>query len=90
MKINNVSFDDAEEPKDVTVTMTVDEAALIYAFVGHVSYQAVVDATNGNYKWADALFGVADGLGGGFFNRFWDDGAREVAPVLNPRVGKDT
>lgn len=86
MRLTNVSFDANEEPKEITFVFTVDEAALLYGFVGHVSPKAVTDAS-GDVRWGNALYDVGDGLSG-FFNRFWEGGAREVAPTLNPRVGE--
>jgi hypothetical protein len=86
MKLTNVSFDEKEEPKEVTFVMNVDEAALIYAFVGSIAPKAVTDAS-GDIRWGNALYDVADCLSGSFFNRFWESGAREVAPRLNPAVG---
>lgn len=88
MKVRAIELGDDEMPDSVTVTMTVDEAALLYAFVGRVAPKAVTDATN-DARWGNALYDVAECLTGSFFNRFWHDGASEVAPHLGARVGQD-
>lgn len=86
MKLVRVEFDADEEPETVVFSMTVDEAALVYAFVGRTSPKAVSDAS-GDVRWGNALYDVADCLSGSFFNRFWESGAAEVAPSINPQVG---
>lgn len=86
MKMLSVIFDDNEMPEEVLFYMTTQEAALLYAFVGHISPRSILDATNGDSRWSDALFEAAEGLGN-FFNLFWEGGPSDVAPRLNPRVG---
>ena len=86
MKVRAIQMDDNEMPMTVTLEATVDEAALLYAFVGHVSPKAVADA-GGDVRWGYALDDVAECLTGSFFNRFWNDGAKEVAPRLSPTLG---
>lgn len=82
MKVRTIELGADEMPESVTVTMTVDEAALMYAFVGRVAPKTVTDATN-DTRWGNALYDIAEALSGSFFNRFWDDGANDVAPRLN-------
>lgn len=90
MKLRQVTFNEQEDPETVEFVLTVDEAALLYAFVGRVSPKAVTDAA-GDVKWGNALYGIADCLSGAFFNRFWEGGASDVAPNINPSVGgRDT
>ena len=86
MRLVNVNFDEGENPKEVTFVMSVEEAALLYTFAGHVSLKAVTDAS-GDVRWGNALYDVADCLSGSFFNRFRDNGAAEVAPKISPHVG---
>lgn len=86
MKLRAVHMGDDEMPATLAVEMTVDEAALVYAFVGRIAPKAVTDAA-GDVRWGNALYDVASCLTGSFFNRFWDDGANEVSPRLSPTVG---
>lgn len=79
MKIRRFDLDDDERPATVTVEMTMDEAALIYAFVGHISPKRVTDAC-GDARWSNALLDVASALGGGVFNRWFDDGWNDFGP----------
>lgn len=86
MRVKQVTFDDDAMPESLVVEMSTDEAALIYAFVGYVSPKAVSAAAGGG-AWGLTLDEVASCLSGSFFNVFWDDGAREVAPRIQPSVG---
>lgn len=80
MKVRSIEFDDDEEPVALTVTMTVDEAALIYAYTGRTAPLWVTKAT-GDQKWGEANDEIAGCLSGSFFNRFWEAGAEEVLRV---------
>jgi hypothetical protein len=86
MKLRAVQMDDEDVPASITVEMTTDEAAVIYAFLGSIAPKAVTDAA-GDVRWGNALYDVADCLSASFFNRFWDEGAKAVAPRLTPSVG---
>lgn len=77
MKITRVDFDEEEEPVSLTVKMSLDEAALIYAYTGRTSPLAVSTA-GGSAKWGEANSDIASCLSGAFFNRFFEDGANEV------------
>ena len=88
MKVRSIDMGNDEMPESATVTMTLDEAALLYAFVGRVAPKAVTDAA-GDVRWGNALYDVAECLTGSFFNRFWDDGAEAVAPSIGARVDGD-
>lgn len=79
MKIRRFDLDDDEELATITVEMTVDEAALIYAFVGNTSPKQVTEVS-GWSKWAEVLNEVANGLSGGIFNRWYEAGWSEVGP----------
>lgn len=86
MKLRAVQMNDEDAPASITVELTTDEAALLYAFVGRIAPKAVTDVS-GDVRWGNALYDVADCLTGSFFNRFWDEGAEAVAPRLSPSVG---
>lgn len=79
MKVLRIDLDDDEDPSTVDVRMTVDEAAAIYAFLGHVAPVDVSKAAGWD-RWSDAVDSAATGLSSGFFNRFWDDGVNDVLP----------
>lgn len=81
MKLRQITLDDDEMPETITVELTVDEAALLYALTGHIAPKSVTEA-GGDIRWGNALYDVADCLSGSFFNRYWDEGARAVAPNL--------
>jgi hypothetical protein len=87
MKLKQVTFNEDEEPAAATFEMSVEEAAIIYAFFGGVAPKAVSDAS-GHVEWGNALYDVADCLSGAFFNRFWDNGAAEVAPKFHVEVSR--
>jgi hypothetical protein len=86
VKLKQVTFNEEEDPETVEFVLTVEEAALLYAFVGRVSPNNVTDAA-GDKRWGDALAEIAGCLSGSFFNRFWEGGAADVAPNLSPSVG---
>ncbi len=78
MKLKAVQFDDDENPKMFTFDMTLDEAALLYRFVG--STQTKLVASHGQ-RWVEALNGlcaVSTAL-----NNFYDDGVDDVAPRMD-------
>jgi len=77
VKLNRVDFNDDEEPVTLTVTMTVDEAALLYAYTGRTAPLYVTKAA-GSERWGEANDDIASCLSGAFFNRFFDGGANDV------------
>lgn len=85
MKIVRVDFDDEDMPAAVTVTMSVDEAALVYAHCGGVA-PLFVSQVAGDEKWGTANDEVAQCLSGAFFNRFYDNGVHEVLTPFSPEA----
>lgn len=83
MKVRSVTFDENERPATFTVEMTVDEAALLYAFVGQVPTKDVTDLA-GEHRWLAALEGACDL--DTLFNMFWEDGWRDVGPSWRVRL----
>jgi hypothetical protein len=77
VKVKAVEFDGEEEPESLTVTMSVDEAALIYAYTGRTASLWVTKAT-GREKWGEVNDDIAGCLAGTFFNRFYENGANDV------------
>lgn len=84
MKIRSIALDDNEEPSTVTVEMTTREAALIQGILSHCSQADVSTVLGGDTTWWVEQHAIYDALSGGFFNRFWDDGVRDVLRV--PRL----
>ena len=84
MKLRAVEMDDEEMPASLTVEMTVDEAALLYALTGKVAPKVVAEAIG--LDFGNALYDVASCLSGSFFNRWWDNGARDVVNLDRLRV----
>lgn len=80
MKLRSVDLNDDEDPAAITVTMSVDEAALIYSYTGRTAPLYVSLATHDD-KWGVANDEIADCLAGSFFNRFYENGADEVLKV---------
>lgn len=85
MKILNIGFDDSQRPATVAFEMTVDEAALISALTGSVAPRTVTTAL-GDVRWGNACFDIPEELSDLFFNRFWDDGVRDVIPMDRLKV----
>lgn len=78
MKAKNIKLDDDEMPETITVEMTVDEAAVVYALVGFIAPRTTSMALGGT-RWGEAMNDVATCLSGSFFNRFWESAA-DVVP----------
>ena len=85
-RLNATTFDQDERLETVTLTLTVDEVAVLYRFVGSVAPKAVSDAT-GDVRWGNALYDVADCLSGAVLNRFFEGGADDVLARFLVKVG---
>lgn len=78
MRLVRVDFDAKEAPSVFTVSLTLDELALLYRLTGHIAPKRITDLS-GDVRWGDALYELADGAGG-FLNRFFDAGPDDVIP----------
>lgn len=78
MKMRAAAFDDDQEPERFTVEVSLDELALLYRFVGHISPARITELA-GDVRWGNALYDVADGIST-IFNTFFDDGVNDVIP----------
>ena len=90
MKLIRVEFDPEEAPSEFTVSMSLDELALLYRLSGHISPKRISDLS-GDVRWGNALYDLADGAGG-FINRFFDGGPDDVVPhfeVYTPRLDQE-
>ncbi len=76
MKLNNIEFDDDEGIKNVTVTMTLQEAL----WIGKLA---------GKQKGASPHNTIYECLSGAVFDRFWEGGVDEALrefPVEIPSI----
>jgi hypothetical protein len=80
VKVKGVQFDDEEHPSEFTVSMTLDELALLYRLAGHLPPRAVIDAFGGQ-RWADALNALSDA--GSILNMYYEDGPNDVIRRAN-------
>lgn len=83
MRIDRIDFDDEEQPASITVKMSVQEAAVLYRFTGHVAPLFVTQAAGGDQQWGEASDRIAACLSSSFFNRFWENGINDVAPEFD-------
>lgn len=67
MRVTAITFDKAEHPQEVTLTMSVREAALL---VRHCANQPLNSAGE-DYEGTNALY---DALTGMVFNAYYDNG----------------
>ena len=77
MKITQINLDDEGVPSDVTVKLSLDQAALIARVFGSYcgnSYKSTGDMS----RWSVAGSDLYSGLVSDLFNRFWDDGVNDV------------
>ena len=82
MRLVKVEFDAEESPKEFTVSMSLDELALLYRLSGHIAPKRITDLS-GDVRWGNALYDLADGAGG-FLNKFFESGPDDVIPKFSP------
>jgi hypothetical protein len=82
MKLVKVDFDEEENPATYTVSMGLDEMAVLYRLAGHIAPKAISDLS-GDVRWGNALYDLAEGASV-CLNRFYDDGANDVIPKFHP------
>ena len=81
MKLKEAAFDEEENPATFTVSMPLDELALLYRLVGHISPKRITDLS-GDVRWGNALYDLGEGLSG-ILNTFYEDGANDVIPKFD-------
>lgn len=77
MKLKSITLNDKEMPASVTVELTIDEAALLYALTGFVAPLTITEAL-GDVRWGNAIYDISGCLSDALFNRFWEGGAEDV------------
>lgn len=77
MKIRSIAMDDEEQPETITVDMTIREAALIVRLIGPMSDIQLADTQSDGGRTGGEIY---DALNGCVFNRFWEDGVKDVGP----------
>jgi len=77
MILRSIEFNEEEEPKTITVNMSVEEAAWIASLTGSIN--------NRNSQLHSDIY---DCLVGAFFNKFFDDGIAEAAKEKCIRLPK--
>ena len=77
MKIKKVKYNKHEEPKSLTVEMSVDEAALLDVFTGFIPECQLID--NAGPVWNEARHSIYCAVNH-FFNQHDDDGSDAFIP----------
>jgi len=81
MKMTAATFDPDGTLATVTVTMPLDELAVLYRIFGHVAPKEITDLS-GDVRWGNAFYDLAD-TAGDILNRFFEDGANSVIPKFD-------
>lgn len=69
IRLNNIAFDADENPAEVTITMSVADAAHIVRHLGKLSFAKTDPASS--FESNTALYSC---LTSGVFNAYWEDG----------------
>lgn len=82
MKVKRIDLDDEEMPERILVELSHDEAVYLAVLLGRQSpndREAIL-------RGGGALGGsVCDGLTGGLFNRFYEDGVNDAVAAMRGR-----
>lgn len=82
MKVKRIDLDDEELPEKVLVELTHDEAVFVALLLGKQNGTTAEEILHGGGALVGAVY---DGLAGGLFNRFYDDGVNDAAAALRNR-----
>ncbi|MGI5216225.1 hypothetical protein [Nocardia sp. CA-290969] len=80
MKLHGILLDDDEQVDGATVTLTRAELQIIAVLIGRRSDTKIEEVLPGHGHAADELY---NGLIGGIFNRFWEDGLDDALRDTN-------
>ena len=73
--MHKIGFDEEENPDKITVTMSVREAAFIAKVLGGFNGDRAELIQRDGPEVVGEIYSC---LTGGFFNRFWDGGVKDV------------
>jgi hypothetical protein len=79
VKVKRIDLGDDERPETITVELTHDEAVFLALFLGKqngIEEEAVMP---GGARLGGEIY---DGLTGGVFNRFYEDGVTDAAKTV--------
>ncbi len=76
MKVKRIDLDDDENIETITVELTHDEAVFLALFLGKQNGTEEEAVMPGGARLAGEIY---DGLTGGVFNRFYEDGVSDAA-----------
>ena len=76
MKIRRIDLNDDEVPETITVELTHDEAVFLALFLGKQNGTEEEAVMTGGARLGGEIY---DGLTGGVFNRFYEDGVKDAA-----------
>lgn len=82
MKVRRIDLDDDEMPERVLAELSHDEATLVATILGKYDYAALEALLPGGGALGGSVY---DGLSGGLFNRFYDDGVVGAADSIRKR-----
>ncbi|MFF0055712.1 hypothetical protein ACFYRI_15105 [Streptomyces microflavus] len=82
MKVKRIDLDDEEMPERVLVELSHDEAVYLALLLGHQNGNDMNGVTPGGSRLGGAVY---EGLSGGLFNRFYEDGVDGAAAAMRAR-----
>jgi hypothetical protein len=83
MKVKQISLDDEEMPERVLVDLSHDEALYLALMLGKQNHNDMNQVMPSGATHGEAVY---DGLAGGLFNRFYDDGVQGAAEAVRSRA----
>lgn len=83
MKVKRIDLDDEEMPERVLVELSHDEAVYLALVLGRQNGTQAEEVMPGGSALGS---GVYEGLAGGLFNRFYDDGVSGAAEAVRRRT----
>ncbi|MGX1483412.1 hypothetical protein RKD45_002488 [Streptomyces griseus] len=81
MKVKRIDLDDEEMPERVLVELSHDEAVYLALMIGKQSGNDMNGVMPGGSRLGNSVY---EGLAGGLFNRFYEDGVDGAAAVASP------
>ena len=84
MKVKRIDLDDEEMPEKVLVELTHDEAVFLAVLLGRLRGNQEEAILKGGSVLGSEVY---EGLAGGIFNRFYDNGVEDAAQAARSRQG---